>query len=626
MIHKPRSNSIVNKGHLLSLCIALWGLLIFSTGWAANPPDRYQDFDLRQTDGSLLNYSCTRTRLYRVPSGTKFADAPGDVLHYKGIKAITFGGANVTWEFATGISGDCFQAGNTMSCTNTNVSIDLPPLGTSVAPDDEAILHPNGSDAGTLTLGESYFMLKVALAGNALIYCDQTYNFRIESSGGGWGDPHITTVDGVKYDFQSAGEFIALRGDGIEVQTRQTAVSKQNVSAPNAYTGIASCVSIYTAVALRVGPHRVTIQPNISGDPDPSGLQIRVDGVLTALGPEGIDLASCDCPSEEIQRSGRIQRAADEESIEILYTDGTRLVVTPAWWEGQQKWYLNVNIYDTTASEGIMGRIAEGGWLPALSNSSSVGPKATDIQERYVQLYETFADSWRVTDDNSLFDYAPGTSTATFTIDDWPRENASHCLLEGEPIAEPVDQAVAEEACSNVVDPDNRENCIFDVRETGHTGFADAYERSEQLIPGATRTTLTADKDESTPGTIVTFTAKVQRSVSTIGKVTAGRIQFVLDGSNVGDPVAFDNNGNATWSTSTLSVGNHEVEAHFLPSAFGEPFRASSGKLTHVVSRTGGNGEDGKNMWWLWFLILLLILIFLWFKKHFMSSKVSSRP
>ena len=40
------------------------------------------------------------------------------------------------------------------------------------------------------------------------------------------GDPHMTTVDGLHYDFQGAGEFVALRGTGgMEIQLRQTAVS-----------------------------------------------------------------------------------------------------------------------------------------------------------------------------------------------------------------------------------------------------------------------------------------------------------------------------------------------------------------------------------------------------------------
>src|SRR5882724_3829903 len=106
------------------------------------------------------------------------------------------------------------------------------------------------------------------------------------------GDPHITTVDGIHYDFQSAGEFVVLRdADGLQIQTRQSPVATAGVLA-NAYTGLSTCVSLNTAVAAKVGAHRVTFQPNSSGVPDPSGLQLRVDGNLTTLSAAGLNLGA----------------------------------------------------------------------------------------------------------------------------------------------------------------------------------------------------------------------------------------------------------------------------------------------------------------------------------------------
>ena len=61
-------------------------------------------------------------------------------------------------------------------------------------------------------------------------------------------------------------------------------------------------------------------------------------------------------------------------------------------------------------------------WLPLLPSGATVGPKPASLHERYVALYQTFADAWRVTDQTSLFVYAPGTSTKTFTDRDWPAE------------------------------------------------------------------------------------------------------------------------------------------------------------------------------------------------------------
>jgi hypothetical protein len=104
-------------------------------------------------------------------------------------------------------------------------------------------------------------------------------------------DTHITTANGVHYNFQAAGEFVSLRDSGgDEIQTRQTAVSTTFIG-EDPYDGLTTCVSLNTAVAARVGEHRVTYEPDLNGTPDPSGLELRIDGVLTTLGLFGRDLA-----------------------------------------------------------------------------------------------------------------------------------------------------------------------------------------------------------------------------------------------------------------------------------------------------------------------------------------------
>ncbi|MEO7735450.1 MAG: S8 family peptidase, partial [Kofleriaceae bacterium] len=106
------------------------------------------------------------------------------------------------------------------------------------------------------------------------------------------GDPHINTVGGIDYDFQSAGEFVLLQDGATQIQTRQTAVQTTTSPITNAYTGLTSCVSLNTAFAASVDGHRVSFEPNVSGVPDPSGLQLRIDGVLTTLGAGGLSLGA----------------------------------------------------------------------------------------------------------------------------------------------------------------------------------------------------------------------------------------------------------------------------------------------------------------------------------------------
>jgi hypothetical protein len=307
----------------------------------------------------------------------------------------------------------------------------------------------------------------------------------VTSNGGGWGDPHITTVDGVHYDFQSAGEFTALRRQGLEIQTRQKPVPSASIPLRNDYTGLTSCVAVYSAAAARVGSNRVSLQPNISGEPDPSGMQLRVNGTLTTVPEDGVLLragAGKD-PAGEVE--GRITRVGDG-GYEIRNADGTQIVLTPNFWQSQQTWYLNINVYQTSATQGIMGRIADGSWLPALPDGTSVGPMPEGTQARYQVLYETFADAWRVTDATSLFDYAPGTNSATFTLDEWPRNNPRTCALQGQTSVEPAPPEVAEKACGGVTDAAQRADCIFDVTVTGETGFAESYADMQAFQPTGT--------------------------------------------------------------------------------------------------------------------------------------------
>src|SRR6185312_14867694 len=338
------------------------------------------------------------------------------------------------------------------------------------------------------------------------------------------GDPHITTVDGIHYDFQSAGEFVALRdASGLQIQTRQTPVATAPPIA-NAYTGLATCVSLNTAVAARVNKHRVTFQPNLNGEPDPSGLQLRIDGKLVTLPATGLDLGS----------GGRVAPSAGG-GIEIDFPDETVLIATPGWWPSQSKWHLNVDVFRASAVEGIMGARAAGSWLPTLADGTSLGPKPAAAHQRYVDLYEKFADAWRVTDKTSLFDYAPGTSTATFTLPTWPQETPPCVIPHTEPV-KPLSPAVAQKLCRAIVDKNRKADCVFDVAITGNRGFAKTYLLSQKILAGSTTTTVSDDNDPTRPQETVTFTATVARNmiVARRGATPVGVVQFTLDGENAG--------------------------------------------------------------------------------------------
>jgi hypothetical protein len=370
------------------------------------------------------------------------------------------------------------------------------------------------------------------------------------------GDPHIKTVDGTHYDFQSVGEFTLLQeGSNMEIQARQTPVS----GAPpitNAHTGLRSCVSINTAVSARVGGHEVSYQPNLSGKPDPSGLQLRINGVLTDIqAVQSVNLGS----------GGRVAKAATGNGIEVEFPNGTSLIASPHWWSSQSKWYLNLSVFNTPATEGVMGLIPAGDWLPALPDGSSLGSKPVSLSQRYIDLNQTFADAWRITDASSLFDYAPGTSTKTFTNREWPPEESEPCIVPDSPPVTPIDWDRAVEACRGIIDADNKTNCAFDVAATGEFGFVKAHLLTQKIDLESTRTDVYLSQDRE--GIMFVAVVKMKKTGAAIraekGQLI-GTVQFTLNGRMVTEPVKLDATGQATWAT-RLDVGKYIVGAIFTP-------------------------------------------------------------
>ena len=457
------------------------------------------------------------------------------------------------------------------------------------------------------------------------------------------GDTHLKTVNGVHFDFQSVGEFTLLRDpDGLEIQTRQSPVG----TAPpitDAYDSLQACVSVNTAVAAQVGAHRVTYEPIETGGP---AILLRVDGAVASLGAP-VDLGG----------GGSV--AAVGSGIQINFPDGTILTAVPTWWAGQSTWYLHVTVTQTQASAGLIGNIPAGQWLPALPDGSQLGPMPAAMHDRYVALYQTFANGWRVSNASSLFDYAPGQSTATFTDTSWPPEQGAcagrtttlvapaavaattimvnnvggmaqghHILIDtggnresamiaavGVPgggdnsvtLTAPLTKAhaigaavydldaipptpiplqAAQQICAGVAGTALSANCAYDVAVTGDEGFAAAYMQNQQILAGATSTTVSDNVDPTAYGQGVTFTATVAPVATTTTTIPTGTVQFMIDGAAVGPALALDGSGRATLpyppGAAPLALGTHQVVASYTPDT-GAFLASTSPPESHTV-------------------------------------------
>jgi hypothetical protein len=261
------------------------------------------------------------------------------------------------------------------------------------------------------------------------------------------GDPHLLTVNRYRYDFQAAGEFTLLQSadSSLEIQTRQEPF------------GTFGGVSINTAIAAKVGSHRVGVYA--SG----GTLQARVDGTAVALGSP-MDLGG----------GGRI--ATYTNGFEIDFPDGTKM-----WTLSVGKWGINALISPSaslrTSGVGLLGPIVPGGLgVPALPDGTML-PAAADRHARNSVVYGQFADAWRVTDSATLFDYDAGQSTATYTIKGYPSDAAN--VISGDLTA--TQTAAGTAACSAITDSGLHDDCLFDVGVTGQPGFADSYKATQSF-------------------------------------------------------------------------------------------------------------------------------------------------
>lgn len=427
-------------------------------------------------------------------------------------------------------------------------------------------------------------------------YHSGTLSGDLTMTGNHIGDPHVHTVDGTAYDFQSVGEFTLLRdGDRMEIQVRQWPVPAAN-PATDPHSGLTECVSINVAVAVRMGPHRISLQQG----PERQRLEFYVDGKPAPMPVNGIDLGGSIVTAFA---------ASGEMGIRVDFQDGTVVLITPYYWNANSIWYLDVNVSNTRADEGVMGFVPKGSWLPRLRNGVDVGPRPAALHNRYVTLYKTFADSWRITEKTSLFVYAPGTSTKTFTDLDWPAERLP-CKLKpefqipGVKVHQGMPVERAEAICRIVTDKNLYRNCVFDVATTGDATFAKSYAFADEIRLYSTTVNIVCHpapgrRPYKAPGVQANVPVEPEVHslvvIATVSSLTAGRptptgtVSFSVDGVPLNRPVHLDGRGRARVRVAYLNPGEHKIRATY---SGGGKFDYHGSSSSTLVCRVGSEERD----------------------------------
>lgn len=367
------------------------------------------------------------------------------------------------------------------------------------------------------------------------------------------GDPHLLTFDGLRYDFQAAGEFIAARdADGsFVVHVRQQP------------WGDSRSVSVNTAAAFKLGNDVVEVR----------------SGKTMAMLVNGKAVAQANA---KLPGGGSIEI---ESGVIVLH------------WPGQSVAYVrSVGSYGIALSLDPAEEFA--GKLSGLFGNADGDPqndlvlqgKKTVIEPVFEQLYPAYADSWRVGGDSSLFTYENGQTTATFTDRTMPEKPVLPAQLPG--------FAAAERYCKSlgITDPTVIANCAFDLAITGQPAFAKAAYFSQAFAAGGTRGATSWQAQRVADGTPVrqTFSGTAGEKVFIHVSKTSlpdqcGTLRLLAaDGSQVADGCIIHGKGFVD-GTVLPADGTYTIELK--PQGSGDV----AIKLLRITDKTGTLFIDGKS-------------------------------
>ncbi|MFL5931617.1 MAG: Ig-like domain-containing protein [Gaiellaceae bacterium] len=315
-----------------------------------------------------------------------------------------------------------------------------------------------------------------------------------------YGDPHLSSFDQAHFDFQAVGEFIAADSttDDFELQVRAAPVPPLRT------------VSIATAVAMRVGGHRVGVYRTLDG------YDTKVDGAPFTVTPS----------PRALPGGGTIGNYGRDNEAVVVWPDGSRAIIAAVGLYPQYYRFtveLGLSAPHLTHMVGLLG------------NADAV--KENDVVTRdgvqlpwpappFNQLYPHYADTWRISQAESLFDYGPGETTETFTDRTYPDAPVNAGTLP------PNVAAAARTQCGlfGVIVEAMLDACTVDVGLTSDPEFASSSAAAQEAAHGIPDNTGVTAIGRSTTVTIGTAGQNAVRSFT----ATAGqKVTMTLTGNTI---------------------------------------------------------------------------------------------
>jgi hypothetical protein len=271
------------------------------------------------------------------------------------------------------------------------------------------------------------------------------------ATGRSYGDPHLASFDGKSFSLQTVGEFVLTRSlsGKFQVQTRQRPDSDD--------------FSLNTAVAMDVCGDRVCIYADDKPDSDlqnpvrVDGRSVRVDGSTYYL-PHGGNIRNTGNQYIVTWPTGEKVTAQITNRTKFNFLNVTTQIYPCA--NGGYEGLLgnangnpndDINTRGNSYNNDNLNRFNTAFGVPnsAMSNEAE--------KEYLAYLAREFGHAWRVSPTTSLFDYAPGQSTAYFTDYSFPRYHRTVRDL-----SQAQRDAARRDCENNGVSSNELEGCIFD--------------------------------------------------------------------------------------------------------------------------------------------------------------------